>query len=110
MYMQLGCLALELIIQVSDQPVAPSFGRKPWLAGLAATGSPSPFSGEVLVLPGGADLVVAVGEGLDLLGRVRPVFADVGMLFLQQVDRRFELLFVQLVGVFDPQARFVDFR
>ena len=41
MYMQLGCLALALIIQVSDQPVAPSFGRKPWLAGLAATGSPS---------------------------------------------------------------------
>ncbi|HEY6035944.1 MAG TPA: hypothetical protein VIV58_16830, partial [Kofleriaceae bacterium] len=30
------------IIQVSDHPVAPSFGRKPWLAGLAATGSPSP--------------------------------------------------------------------
>ena len=44
MYMQLGCLASELIIQVSDQPVAPSFGRKPWLAGLAATGLPSPFS------------------------------------------------------------------
>ncbi len=42
MYMQFGCLALELIIQVSDHPVAPSLGRKPWLAGLAATGSPSP--------------------------------------------------------------------
>src|SRR3954471_4279456 len=26
MYMQLGCLALEEIIQVSDQPVAPSLG------------------------------------------------------------------------------------
>ena len=44
MYMQLGCLASELIIQVSDHPVAPSSGRKPWLAGLAATGLPSPFS------------------------------------------------------------------
>src|SRR6201991_674482 len=43
-YMQLGCLALELIIQVSDQPVAPSLGRKPWLAGLASTGTPSSFS------------------------------------------------------------------
>ena len=29
LYMQFGCLALELIIQVSDQPVAPSFGTKP---------------------------------------------------------------------------------
>ena len=44
LYMQFGCLALELIIQVSDHPVAPSLGRKPWLAGLAATGSPSPLS------------------------------------------------------------------
>src|ERR1044071_8807743 len=26
MYMQLGCFALDEIIQVSDQPVAPSFG------------------------------------------------------------------------------------
>src|SRR5262249_10547941 len=43
MYMQLGCWASELIIQVSDQPVAPSSGRKPWLAGLAATGFPSPL-------------------------------------------------------------------
>src|SRR5690242_12046200 len=43
-YMQLGCLAFLAIIQVSDQPVAPSFGRKPWLAGLAWTGTPSPFS------------------------------------------------------------------
>src|SRR6201995_1458693 len=43
MYMQLGCLAWELIIQVSDHPVAPSFGRKPWLAGLASTGSFSPL-------------------------------------------------------------------
>src|SRR5690349_19690520 len=44
LYMQLGCLAFELIIQVSDQPVAPSFGRKPWLGGLAATGAFLPFS------------------------------------------------------------------
>src|SRR3954447_15148854 len=43
MYMQLGCSASELIIQVSDHPVAPSSGRKPWLAGLAATGFPSSF-------------------------------------------------------------------
>ena len=27
MYAQLGCLALAATIQVSDQPVAPSFGR-----------------------------------------------------------------------------------
>src|SRR3954454_9905628 len=45
-YMQLGCLASELSIQVSDQTVAPSFGRKPWLAGLAATGTPSSLSRE----------------------------------------------------------------
>src|SRR3954454_22343523 len=44
LYMQLGCFACELIIQVSDQPVAPSEGRKPWLAGLAATGLAAPFS------------------------------------------------------------------
>src|SRR4051794_15068526 len=44
MYMQLGCFALLLIIQVSDQPVAPSLGTNPWLAGLAATGAPFPFS------------------------------------------------------------------
>ena len=43
MYMQLGCLACELIIQVSDHPVAPSSGTKPWLAGLASTGSFSPL-------------------------------------------------------------------
>src|SRR5947209_1951992 len=35
--MQFGCLAFELIIHVSDQPVAPSVGTKPWLAGLIAT-------------------------------------------------------------------------
>src|SRR5258708_6438559 len=44
MYMQFGCLASELIIHVSDHPVAPSEGRKPWLAGLAATGLPSSLS------------------------------------------------------------------
>ena len=38
MYMQFGCSASELIIQVSDQPVAPSSGRKPWLAGLDGDG------------------------------------------------------------------------
>jgi hypothetical protein len=36
--MQLGCAASELIIQVSDHPVAPSLGTNPWLAGLDATG------------------------------------------------------------------------
>src|SRR5918995_2228440 len=43
-YMQFGCLASELIIQVSDQPVASSSGRKPCDAGDEATGSPSPRS------------------------------------------------------------------
>ena len=46
------------------------------------------LQGEVLVLPGGADADVAVGEGRDLLRGFGPVFADVGALFLQQVDRR----------------------
>src|SRR5437016_5749104 len=44
LYMQSGCLALELIIQVSDQPVAPSLGTNPWLAGLIATGTCLPLS------------------------------------------------------------------
>ena len=55
MYMQFGCLASDEIIQVSDQPVAPSFGR------IASTG------GDFLSrlhevrdhLPGGADHRVA---------------------------------------------------
>ena len=44
MYMQFGCAACELIIQVSDHPVAPSLGRNPSPRGLAATGWPSAFS------------------------------------------------------------------
>src|SRR5436309_9079333 len=44
MYMQFGCFAFELIIHVSDQPVAPSVGTKPWLAGLIATETFLPFS------------------------------------------------------------------
>src|SRR5947207_8922063 len=43
-YMQFGCAADELIIQVSDQPVAPSLGTNPWLAGLIATGCPFALS------------------------------------------------------------------
>ena len=35
MYMQFGCSASELIIQVSDQPVAPSSGRSRSSTGLA---------------------------------------------------------------------------
>ena len=42
MYMQFGCSASELIIQVSDHPVASSSGRKPCDAGVDATGSFSP--------------------------------------------------------------------
>src|ERR1700755_1339603 len=38
MYMQFGCLALEEIIQVSDQPVAPSLGS------VVLTGTLSPSS------------------------------------------------------------------
>ena len=38
LYMQFGCSAWELIIQVSDHPVAPSSGTNPCEAGLAATG------------------------------------------------------------------------
>src|SRR4051794_39320852 len=38
LYMQFGCSAWELSIQVSDHPVAPSSGTNPWEAGLAATG------------------------------------------------------------------------
>ena len=110
MYMQLGCLASELIIQVSDQPVAPSFGRKPWLAGTRCHRLAFALEGEVLVLPGGADLVVAVGEGRDLLGGSDQYSPTFGVLFLHQVDRRVELFFVQLVGVFDPQVGSWAFR
>ncbi len=34
--MQFGCLALEEIIQVSDHPVAPSFGNVVWMFTLSA--------------------------------------------------------------------------
>ena len=44
MYMQLGWAASELIIQVSDQPVAPSSGTKPCDSPLVETGWPSAFS------------------------------------------------------------------
>src|ERR1700754_314627 len=37
MYMQFGCLAFELIIQVSDQPVAPSLGSVVWTLTLSAS-------------------------------------------------------------------------
>src|ERR1044071_5874419 len=37
MYMQFGCLALEEIIQVSDHPVAPSFGRIVLIGTLSAS-------------------------------------------------------------------------
>src|SRR3954453_1406074 len=42
MYMQFGCAAWELIIQVSDHPVAPSVGRNPsFPPGIVAKGFPS---------------------------------------------------------------------
>ena len=65
---------------------------------------------EVLVLPGRPDRDVTAGEGGDLLGRFGPVFADVGLLFLQQVDRRVELVFVQLVGFSIPRSGWWNFR
>src|SRR5215210_2852624 len=37
MYMQFGCLALDEIIQVSDQPVAPSFGSRVLIGTLSAS-------------------------------------------------------------------------
>ena len=37
MYMQFGFAALEAIIQVSDQPVAPSFGRTVLIGTLSAS-------------------------------------------------------------------------
>src|SRR6266550_1190046 len=36
-YMQFGCLALDEIIHVSDQPVAPSFGRMALTGTLSAS-------------------------------------------------------------------------
>ena len=50
---------------------------------------------EVLVLPGGADHVVAVGERVDLLGGIGPVLADVRVLLLEQVHGRIELVIVE---------------
>ena len=37
MYMQFGCLALDAIIHVSDQPVAPSFGSVVLIGTLSAS-------------------------------------------------------------------------
>ena len=71
MYMQFGCLALEEIIQVSDQPVAPSLGS------VVLTGTLSPSSRLAMtcqVVPT-SELPLA-NAGL-LLGVVRPVLADV---------------------------------
>ena len=110
-YMQLGCLAsLELIIQVSDQPVAPSFGRKPWLAGLAATGTPSSFSAKYWycqVVPTWTSPLAKAEICFAASDQYSPTLA---LLFLQQVDRRVELFFVQLVGVFDPQVGLVGLQ
>ena len=93
MYMQFGCFACEEIIHVSDQPVAPSFGRNPGCDGIERRLAVS-LQREVLVLPRGADLVVAVGECRDLLRRIRPVLADVRLLLLEQIDGRVELIVV----------------
>jgi hypothetical protein len=50
LYMQFGCLALDEIIQVSDQPVAPSLGTT-----VSTLALPSPVDEVGDDLPGGAD-------------------------------------------------------
>ena len=101
LYMQLGCLALDAIIHVSDQPVEPSEGS----VVLIGTGFFSPWQQVRDHLPRGADVGVALREGRLLLGVVRPVLADVLALLLEQVDRGVELLVVELVRVGDLRAR-----
>ncbi len=105
--MQFGCAADELIIQVSDHPVAPSLGHEALTRGADRHRLAGGLELEVLVLPGRPDLVVTVRVRLDLLGGVGPVLADVRPLLLQQVDRGVELLVVQLVRVVDPEIGLV---
>ena len=86
MYMQFGCLALDEIIQVSDQPVEPSVGQDRLdlvLVGREEVGDD---------LPGRADVELPFANAALLLGVVGPVLADVLALLLEQVDRRVELL------------------
>ena len=59
MYMQFGCFALDEIIHVSDQPVAPSFGS------MVSTGTFSPTSTFAWYLPRRPDDRVAGLEGGD---------------------------------------------
>ena len=98
MYMQFGFLALDEIIQVSDHPVAPSFGSTVLIGTLSAS---SRFAITCQVVPIGR---VAVRERRLLLRVVRPVLADVLALLLEQVDRGLELLVVELVDVVDPEV------
>ena len=55
-------------------------------------------------LPGRADLGRARLERRDLLGVVRPIFADVGLLHGEQCDGRIELLLRERVRVLDAEG------
>src|SRR5204863_8368380 len=58
----------------------------------------------LLQRPGGAYRDVAVLEQFDLVRGQRPVLLDQRTLFFEQVGRRVELRFGQLVRVFDAEA------
>ena len=103
MYMQFGCSASELSIHVSDQPVAPSSGSVVELDRLTlGLEQVSAWYGQVV-----PTTMSPLVERLDLLGVVGPVLADVLVLLLQQLDRRVELLLVELVRIGDSQIRLV---
>ena len=104
--MQFGCAASELIIHVSDQPVAPSFGHEAGL-GRRFDRLLLGLQREQLVLPRRSHDAVAVRERLDLLGGIGPVLADVRLLLLEQVDSGLELLVVELVRIVDAEIRLV---
>ena len=91
-------------IQVSAQPVAPSFGIRSFDRRLRR------LQRVRLVRPRGADHRVAVLEQVDLVGGERPVLLDQRLLLLEQVDRRVELGLVELVGVPDAELGFVFIR
>ena len=81
----------EETIQVSSQPVAPSFGIE-ILDRRAVAWSVFVWYGH-----GGADHRVAVLEQVDLVRGERPVLLDQRPLLLEQRDRRVELGLGQLV-------------
>ena len=102
MYMQFGCSASELIIHVSDQPVAPSSGRT--TSSRARRRRSAGWLITCHVVPTDESPLANAWISFGVVG---PVLADVLVLLLQQLDRGVELLLVELVRIRDPEVGLV---